>query len=454
MLSQYFRRASLLSAAVLPLLMHHPAARAEAATQDAVELQRKVELLESRIHTLEGAAGSTAAVATTVERVLRDAERRSQLLAAGTETAGYDNTFFIQSADGAFSIRPGLLFQFRNVTNYRDDAKNDDRESTENGFELRRMRFVLGGTAFTPDLMYLIFWDTNRNTGGMTLVDAWAHYRLGNGFGIRAGQFLDPLSHETNTGAPRQLAVEDSAANELLCGGLTDRIQGVSLTYGQYQKDNPVSAELTFHDGANSKNTDYRDTVIDPVTEQDTRSDYGVGGRAEFKVFGDWSSYRDFTTLGNSADMLVVGGGFDVTGSTNATTWLGTVDAQLEIGPVGLYGALYVRHASNRNSTSGDTTDWGGVVQAAYALDSHIELFARYSVVCFDTDFVAGEDTVHEITVGGTYYLTTALPHRGKITVDLNILPNGAPGTLTGLDYIGGTGHTEVVLRTQLQLAL
>jgi len=71
---------------------------------------------------------------TAFERVLRDADRRSQLLQAEGFTAGYNNgKFIIQSADGNFLLHPWLQFQFRSTTNARDNAGGGDAPNAKAG---------------------------------------------------------------------------------------------------------------------------------------------------------------------------------------------------------------------------------------------------------------------------------------------------------------------------------
>ncbi len=408
------------------------------------ELQVKVAALENR------SVLANKETAAAIEGVLRDAEHRTQLLGAGDSGAGFDNGFYIRT--GEFSFQPGILFQFRNITDYREDAKNSDDSDTQNGFEVRRLRLVLAGNAFSKDLTYRFAWDTNREGGGLYLLDAWVNYKFNPDWGVRVGQIVDPLSHEHQMYPGKVLATDVSVANELIGGALCERVQAVELRYGMYGKDNPLNAELAFHDGANSKNTDFTDTKIDPVTGNDTRTDWGVSGRVEAKAMGNWASYTDFTAVGNKEDLLVFGAAFDVTGATGMNIWSGTADVQWEKGGLAVYGALYVRHRDIRGGAD-NLTDWGGVVQAAYALNQNLELFARYSLVQFDADFVPDKDTVHELTVGGNYYFVPSMPHAVKFTLDLNYLPNGTPA-LTGLGYQGGTGDDEWVLRGQLQFSI
>jgi hypothetical protein len=409
--------------------------------------QQQIQALKERIGALQTAQiQDSAATAAVIANLLRDAEQRSQLMADGGAGAGYDGGFFIRSGDGAFSIKPQVLFQFRNISDYRNEVADDGDSSTQTGFEVRRLRFILAGNAFGPDLTYRLAWDTNQNTGSPFLLDAWANYKLTPDWGIRAGQFIDPFAHEQILFPGNQLAVDVSLANLLVGGGLTDRVQGVSLRYGMYAKDKPINAELAFHDGGNSKNTDFRDTVGSP----DTRSDWGVSGRMEAKASGDWPNYLDFTAINNKSDLLVLGAAFDVTGTTNDNIWAGTADVQWEVGKLALYGALYMRYHDMREAD--EFTDWGGVAQAGYLLTNNLEIYGRYSMIQFDNSYINSEDTAHEFTVGGNYYFKPAQPHAAKITIDLNYLPNGSPTGTTGLGYQGGTDEAEWSLRCQFQL--
>jgi hypothetical protein len=243
----------------------------DAAEPSYDDLKREVELLRSRLRSAESQRPlepasrpfSSADIDATVSSVLTDADRRSHLIAdSRAAVAGWDNGFYLRSDDGNFVLRPGVQAQFRNVTTFREDAKNSgDDSDLKNGFEIRRLRFRFDGNAFTPDLTYSFVRDVNRGGGGVSLLDAWVNWKFSDPWAVKLGQFKDPAHHELLVSGFSQLAVERTLVNQLLGGGLTDRVQGVSVVYGGYAKDNPLYAEATFHDGANSKNTDFRDTV-------------------------------------------------------------------------------------------------------------------------------------------------------------------------------------------------
>src|SRR5687768_17240799 len=137
-------KSRIFAAVVGALSVSATAAWADNATQAQ---DSKIQELEAKVAALESKqVQNQKDVAATIDAVLRDAERRSQLLATtGDNAAGYDNGFYLRQGD-AFQLRPGAQFQFRNVTDYREDAAGGDDEM-ENGFEIRRMKLELTGTA-------------------------------------------------------------------------------------------------------------------------------------------------------------------------------------------------------------------------------------------------------------------------------------------------------------------
>src|SRR6266511_1721233 len=158
------------------------------------ELQQQLKQLQSRLDALEKKQSqSSAEVARAVEQIVADAEKRSRLLVTGGDiTAGYDKSFFIKSDDGNFSLRPGVLFQFRNITAVR----TGDDDDIQNGFEFRRLRPRIDGNVFSPDMTYSVVLDTSRTSGTVSLLDAWAMYQFKPTWAVKAGQFRNSWVHE------------------------------------------------------------------------------------------------------------------------------------------------------------------------------------------------------------------------------------------------------------------
>jgi len=457
------RTAVALAASVVALGIASKPASAQSDAQD-----QRIQQLEAKIAALEARqAADSREVAATIDKVLRDAERRSQLLAAGGDTsAGYDNGFFIRS--GANLLRVGAQFQFRGVASYREDTGGDKNDEIENGFEVRRMKLELGGTLLSKDLEYFFQWATEREGGDVYLEEAWAKYMFADEWGVKAGHFKDPVHHEELVSSKRQMAVERSLLNELLGGGFTDRVQGVSLIYGNYGKNAPVYAELALHDGLNSDNTNFtgrpEPLPDDPLGLGSSHSlDWGVSGRLEVKVMGDWKNYRDFSAMGTREDLLVIGGGFDWSQGGDGDIFCGTLDVQYEHPQgLGLYGAGLVRTVDGELVGSDDTfTDWGLLAQVSYMFNPAWEAFLRYDVTIYDEDVVFSngnsEDTFHEVTIGINYYLGKdgSAGHRAKLTFDLTWLPNGAPKSVSGNGIMDkNNGENEWIFRGQFQLLI
>jgi hypothetical protein len=328
------------------------------------------------------------------------------------------------------------------------------------------MKFELAGTAFTRDIQYFFQWNSGRDGGGLVLEDAYVLYMFSDAWGVRLGQFKDPVAHEELTSSKRQLAVDRSLANEVLSGGVTYRVQGVSLVHGNYAKDNPLYLEVAFHDGLNTDNTDF--------TEAGSLGwDFGVAGRVEFKAMGDWRDYRDFTAKDNrGGDLLVFGAGVDWTQNGNSNIFHAAIDGHFETkGGFNLSGALYIRHSEFDLDIGGDdeddATDWGAMVQAGILLNPSWELYGRVSFVDLDddaSDVKIGDDDddeVYELTVGVNYYLGNngSAVHRAKVTVDLSWLPEGTATSglsesgLEGVGYVGADDDLWVV-RGQFQLLI
>jgi len=231
-------------------------------------------------------------------------------------------------------------------------------------------------------------------------------------------------------------------------------VQGITAIYGGYNKNNPVYAEFGITDGGpKSMNTNFTKHNFD----------FGVVGRAEYKVMGDWRDYRDFSAKDSHGDLLVIGGGADWSQAGDGNVITGTMDAQWESkSGLGIYGAILLQN-SDSNFTGGadDVTNWGFLVQANFLLNPAWEVFGRLDLVKFDNTiaFSSGdsEDTFYEVTVGVNYYLGPdgSWKHRAKIQMDLSFLPNGAPADLNGIGILDANdGNTEIVLRTQFQLVL
>jgi hypothetical protein len=451
---------------------------AEPTTED---LKQQIEQLQTQVQKLEQKQDQQVTareVDATVQRVIQDAEKRSQLLQMEGFTAGWNDGFKIQSADGNFLLQPYFGLQIRNVTTFRDGEKNGGDE-IQNGFEIRRMKFGFRGNAFTPDLTYNFNWETSVGAfdseddgtgssgvedGTVYLENAYVQYFFSDDWAVKLGQWKDNWTHEETVSDFRQLAVDRSLMNELIGGGQTDYVQGISLIYAP--RESKFRAEAAFIDGYASGNTDFQDdpsnagnALIGVGTSLGTQGDnFGFSGRFEYAVMGNWKEYDQFTAMGATEDLLVLGTGFNWTQASSNNVYFYTVDAQwlpASVTGLSVYGALVgLCQDLNQTGADGNFTSWGFLLQAGYMVNEQWEVFGRVDYTDFDDEGFGTdeENEFWEATMGVNYYFRG---QAAKFTVDLNWLCNGAPDgvDLTGIGYQPADG-SEVSLRAQFQLLL
>ena len=102
---------------------------------------------------------SAKEVDATVERVLNDAEQRSQLLQMEGFTAGYTKgRFTLQDAAGNWVMRPRFEFDWRSMSSWRDEGKHGGNDTdSESGYQIGRMAFGAGRRDLQSELHLLLF---------------------------------------------------------------------------------------------------------------------------------------------------------------------------------------------------------------------------------------------------------------------------------------------------------
>ncbi|CAN5548733.1 hypothetical protein BH10PLA1_BH10PLA1_08070 [soil metagenome] len=456
------RRQHLLTTACMVGLFTLPAA-AQVASQQSTEqqiavLRAEIQELKAKQAKLEAAAAQAPVasprpgdpVAQTQAAVAQDAARRSSLISESNLTRAFSSYdpqkgFVFRSEDGSFSLHPWVQFQFRGVTDYRNDVNGDS--DTQTGFEMRRMKFGVDGNAYSPDTAYLFSWQADRNTGNVSLEEAWVRTKLSSDFYIRGGQFKDPFAHESLVSSKKLMSADRTLATDVLAGA-DDYIQGVAVNYSH----DALQAEVAVTDGHNESNRNFQDFPTNAW-------DFGLAGRVQYKLMGDWGAYDQFTALGLKKDLLVVGGGADLSQGGNTDQFLHTVDVHYaNVSGLAAFGAIYGRYTANapksatvNSANEHDTYDWGLIAQASYVIpETRVEPFARYDYIGFDADTVAAgaEQHVHEFTGGVNYYLHG---QSAKFTLDVTYLPNGTPAGAA--DVLTST-DAEFLLQAQFQLLL
>lgn len=415
-------------------------------------LRQEVKSLREQVQsaTQPHTAAQPAAAAPTVPfgDAMRDAEHREPRMDMSDLTAGWshEHGFFIRSDDGNFQLSPFSLFQVRGATAVRQHANPGASDDTQSGFEIRRLQFGLDGHVFSPDFTYRLFWQSSElTTGNLSLLMAWVQYRFHNTpWVIGGGQFKDPFDHEQLLGDANQLAADRTFVDDILAGGEAFS-RGVSLRYDDH---GPFRAEGALTSGFNVPNVGFQPFPTNSAN-------YGLAARGEYKLFGNWRDYEQFSSQGDRENnLLVVGAGVDYTEAGHTDFLRHTFDAQFNAGPLGLYGACLGRYTrGNTAGRGGDTYDPTLRAQVSYLLTPKWEIFGRYDYVHFDgLEFkTPTKSTVHEITAGATYYF---FGQNAKITLDVSYLPNGTPTADAGNDILANSGRGELVARGQFQLLL
>ena len=426
----------------------------------------------SGVATAGPSAEQTAAATSAVEQ---DATDHSQLFDLSNPlTGGWNgNGFILRSENGDFSFHPGLLVGARNMTSWRykiapggggTDTPKASGYDLQNGFDLTRVRVTFDGNLF-KQVTYFVQIQADQGSP-LGLLDAYGIYHFGDSpFGFKFGQFKDPVFHERNLNEGVLMAVDRTEVESLLGGGQTSRVQGAGVTYA----NNDFRAQALITDGFDSINTHFNDAGGIGAGIGGgagvTPTDFGTSGRAEYMLIGDhsngrhpYSEYDQFSALGDTQDILVLGAGADYSQAGSNSVIFHSADLQYDTTKglsayVAYLGTSRDLHANQGIARPGIYYDAGFVVQAAYVIQNRFEPFARFDFTHLAPHSITGldSDNTQELTVGANYYL---YGQHVKITTDATWLPNGAPADNDALGILKDTGHTEWLLRAQFQIWL
>jgi hypothetical protein len=465
----------------------------QATTQpSAADLQSQIQQLKSQVADLKATqqqqsqADQTAAV----QEVLKESDQQSQLMDSTGVNAGFDPStwkFFIQSDDGNFYLHPYGWAQVRYTVSVRSSPHN-----TDDGFEIRRLKLGVDGNVINKDITYKFQLQNLADAPSSTVLTgnvinieyAWIQYMLahnmyGGDWAVRVGQFKNPAYHEEEAISDNSLLLAERSLADNLVGGNSlggPYVEAIDLQYTG--NNNPLHATLLAGNGDNSNNTNFTDFTNAvpspaPATFTAVQDKFGVSGRADYKLFGDWTDNTDFTGKNSGKhDFAAVGAGVnfaesDSTTTTNpatTTTKFGTHATRFEVDGTYLvaqqwilYGGAYGDYQEFDGTVAGHRhrLDGAPIIQLGYDLTPAWQLAARYDVTFADHNFKTGnEDVFHECSLGVNYFLgdNGAAGNHAKITADVNYLPNGTPA-VTGLGYQAQTlNRSEVVARLQFQV--
>ena len=425
----------------------------------ATGIQAEIDALRAEIdaYRAEGEGGSWTddarreEIRGIVSDVLADADGR---VAFQDDSAivGWKKGFRLQSPDGNFLLKIGGQMQIRWTLNHANGYTGGNENLW--GFENRRTKLVFEGNVVDPSWTYRVKGVFSRAGGVGLLEEAWGAKKLDNGVKIKVGQFKAPWMREELVSSSRQLAVERSIVNEYFNQGYS---QGLEVSYAS--DDFKVAAWTG--DGIGSRGFGPARTNSQNTPWNETSTAYSFAARGEWRLAGDWSQFKDFSSKRGSEFGAMVGvAGAIQRANQNIGAASGTVaggvtaDLTLDFDGASIFVAgVWTNVAAP--SGGGTTNPYGLVVQGGYFVADDVEAFGRYSYMDYDLSNIPNEgvNTYNGFTVGANWFINAAV----KVTVDWSI---NFDSLATGAFVAGSAGFRpdlpgesdQWALRGQLQL--
>ena len=378
-----------------------------------------------------------------VQDVLADSNTRSSFQQAGGATAGYNNGFFISSADGNYSLKINALEQVRFVWN---NTYQDTKDQNSWGFENRRTQAFFSGNVVDPSWKYLvgIAYDAQNDpydadAGNFNLYYAMVTKSFGDGFSVSVGQMNVPFTVESNLFNAGSTQMGDYSIFEYMFGA------GQQVgAMAKLEKD----AFRVSGGWYNIVQTDSSGTVGNSWDNNDNQS-IAVAGRAEYKVAGTWDQFSKESSFKGEEFGLLIGGGViwqngrnDNSAGVYDANPLGlTADAQAKFGGFNLIGQFLWQ--DGYPGTDSSSSVWGFNVQGGAFITEDLEVFGAwaYADTADSGSTSASLGTTNYLQTGANWYFAK---NSIKATV-MGIIPLNKDaadaGNLRGFE--GGVGLSD-----------
>lgn len=380
-----------------------------------------------------------------VQDVLADSNTRSSFQQAGGATAGYNNGFFISSADGNYSLKINALEQVRFVWN---NTYQDTKDQNTWGFENRRTQAFFSGNVVDPSWKYLvgIAYDSQSDpyvSNGTQVVDgstvagdpafnlyyAMVTKTFGDGFSVSVGQMNVPFTVESNLFNAGSTQMGDYSIFEYMFGA------GQQVgAMAKLEKDSfRVSGGWYNMVQTNASGT------VGQSWNNDNNQSIAVAGRAEYKVAGTWDQFSKESSFKGEEFGLLIGGGLiwqngrEQNDASFESNPLGlTADAQAKFGGFNLIGQFLWQDGYPGEDSSSSV--WGFNVQGGAFVTEDLEVFGAWAYA--DTSV-----TTNYLQTGANWYFAK---NSIKATV-MGIIPLNSDaanaGNLRGFE--GGVGLAD-----------
>ena len=377
-----------------------------------------------------------------VQDVLADSNTRSSFQQAGGATAGYNNGFFISSADGNYSLKINALEQVRFVWNNTYQGKTDGpdgNDANQWGFENRRTQAFFSGNVVDPSWKYLVgiaydsqsdpYVSNGDGDPAFNLYYAMVTKTFGDGFSVSVGQMNVPFTVESNLFNAGSTQMGDYSIFEYMFGA------GQQVgAMAKLEKD----AFRVSGGWYNIVQTDVSGTIGQSWDNADNQS-IAIASRAEYKVAGTWDQFSKESSFKGEEFGLLIGGGViwqngreqnDASFDSNP---LGlTADAQAKFGGFNLIGQFLWQDGYPGEDSSSSV--WGFNVQGGAFVTEDLEVFGAWAYA--DTS-----ETTNYLQSGANWYFAK---NSIKATV-MGIIPLNKDaadaGNLRGFE--GGIGLSD-----------
>jgi hypothetical protein len=321
-----------------------------------------------------------------VQDVLADSSTRSSFQGAAA-TSGYDNGFFMSSADGNFKLKVNALEQVRFTwgNGYGANTAVAGPNAAVNnqwGFENRRTQAFFSGNVVDPSWKYLVGMAYDSQTDPYVpfanyfrLLYAQVTKDLGDGFSVTVGQQNAAFTLQSQLFNAGMTQMGEYSVFEYAFG-LGQQV-GISA---KWEKD-MVRVMGGYYNSAYTPGG-----VFNQAWNSNQNQSVALTGRAEFKMAGSWDQFSKESSFKGEEFGLVGGAGifWQNSRSDNNANIYGyspvgiTVDANAKFGGFNFIGQVLWQN-SYAFGQNPDQSTWGFNLQGGAFLTEDLEVFAAWN---------------------------------------------------------------------------
>ena len=328
-----------------------------------------------------------------VQDVLADSSTRSSFQQGGA-TAGYNNGFFIASADGNYTMKINALEQFRFTWGNGYGATlspGTGNSSADNywGFENRRTQAYFSGNVVDPTWKYLVgiaydsqldpYYNPAGGANNFSLYYAQVTKTLGDGFSVTAGQQNVAFTLQSQLFNAGMTQMGEYSLFEYAFGAG----QQVGLS-GKWESD-MIRAQVGYYNIIQSNGV--AGASASQGWNNANNQSVALAGRAEFKMAGTWDQFSKESSFKGEEFGLVggIGAFWQNARSTNAVPPYGfhpvgvTVDANAKFGGFNAIAQLIWQDSYAYGAGSSSVSSWGFNVQGGAFLTENLEVFGAWN---------------------------------------------------------------------------